>query len=103
VARRRGASWRQYHPPTHLNYPTRESFRRLFAKRNLQIVHHQSFGYYRPLAEYVRAVLPRQHHRHLPVSGALWMLPVYLNLFDIQVVVGSAARPATSAREPALT
>jgi predicted TPR repeat methyltransferase len=51
VARLRGARWRQFHPPTHLCYPTRRSLRLYFERRGFEVVHHGSFGYYRPLAE----------------------------------------------------
>ena len=50
-------------------------------------MHHRSFGYYRPLAEYLRAVTPSSLKSRLPNSGILWMAPLYLNLYDIQLVI----------------
>jgi len=56
VARFRGTRWRQFHPPTHLHYPTRESFRVVGVRASR--------------------------------SPPPWMTtPVYLDLFDIQLVI----------------
>lgn len=84
VPRLRGAAWRQFHPPTHLAYPTRKSFQRYFPSVSFNQVSIDSFGYYRPLADYISAFLPA----HL-MAKATWTfrLPLYLNLYDIQLVV----------------
>ncbi len=86
VARLRGHRWRQFHPPTHLNYPTRRSLRSFLQDRSFRVRSQQSFGYHRPLLEYVGALglQPRE-------AGASqrWLThPVYLNLFDTQLVIG---------------
>jgi hypothetical protein len=90
VARLRGKHWRQFHPPTHLHYPTRQSLVDYFYDRQFRIRYHRSFGYSRPLLEYVRTL-------GLPAAARPGILttPVYLNLFDIQMVV--ASRPSTPA------
>ena len=83
VARWRGERWRQFHPPTHLCYPTRESLRRFCAARSLEVVQQRAFGYHRPLLEYAQAAgvaLPRS-----PASLRAW--PLYLNLWDTQLVI----------------
>jgi SAM-dependent methyltransferase len=89
VARLRGTRWRQFHPPTHLCYPTRRSLRLYLERLGFAIVHHGSFGYYRPLAEYLRVVGVRAS-----ASPPAWMtLPVFLDLFDIQIVIARRAAP----------
>jgi hypothetical protein len=89
VARLRGRRWRQFHPPTHLQYPTRASFRGLFAGRGLRIVSQRSFGYYRPALEYLAAVgvRPGTRRRLAKLLGT----PVYLNLWDTQLVIARRA------------
>ncbi|WP_158305930.1 class I SAM-dependent methyltransferase [Anaeromyxobacter sp. Fw109-5] len=88
VAKIRGTRWRQFHPPTHLNYPTRRSLEHYLASRGFTVRHHASFGYYRPLLEYARALGmdPRQRADgwNLP-----WTFPLYLNLWDIQLVIAT--------------
>jgi Methyltransferase domain len=93
VARVRGRRWRQFHPPTHLHYPTRQSLVDYFGDRGFRIRYHRSFGYSRPLLEYVRAL-------GLPAAARPGILatPLYLNLFDIQMIIAmrpSAPRGAT--------
>jgi hypothetical protein len=84
VARLRRARWRQFHPPTHLHYPTRSSFRRFFAQRGMQTAVHCSFGYHRPALEYLSALGAAKLLAAVP---ALRAFPVYLNLWDTQLIV----------------
>lgn len=85
VARVRGPRWRQFHPPTHLRYPTRASLQRFFANRAMQVFTHRPFGYYRPALEYLRALGMRFPERE---RDAWYLrLPVYLNLMDTQFVL----------------
>ena len=85
VARLRKTAWRQFHPPTHLHYPTRRGLAQYLTSRGFSVRHHGSVGYFRPLRAYLRALkLDR-----LPLVGPAHAMPVYLNLFDIQVVVAS--------------
>jgi hypothetical protein len=84
VARVRGARWRQFHPPTHLCYPTRASLRQFVEGLGFTVVHHASFGYYRPLAEYLRALRLRVP----PAPADAWsMTPLFLDLHDTQLVI----------------
>jgi 2-polyprenyl-3-methyl-5-hydroxy-6-metoxy-1,4-benzoquinol methylase len=89
VPQMRGPKWRQYHPPTHLNYPTRKSFQRYFQSRGFTISYLASFGSYRPLAEYLKVV-------RLPLTSQLPKtvreLPIYLNTFDTQLVIASRSK-----------
>lgn len=84
VAKIRGKNWRQIHPPTHLHYPTRESFQKFFDSVGCSIVYHKSFGYYRCLEQYLTPFgLDTAKNSNVP-----WLkLPIYLNLFDTQLVI----------------
>lgn len=88
VPKLRRKKWRQLHPPTHLNYPTRRSFDIYFRDLGFQIVANQAFGYHRPLADYLSLFFKTETLNSIP---RLFKIPVYLNLFDIQMVV---ARPS---------
>jgi hypothetical protein len=85
VARVRRDRWRQFHPPTHLNFPTRRSLASYFGRRGFDVRLHRAFGHYRPLREYARAVGVR------PGPARLWNVPVYLNLFDTQLFIARRA------------
>ncbi|MES2527611.1 MAG: class I SAM-dependent methyltransferase [Bdellovibrionota bacterium] len=85
VAKKRQVKWRQFHPPTHINYPTRKSFEFLFASLDYKIVERHYFGYYRPLAEYLVAILGKKSW--ILNSHILFRIPLFLNLFDTQLVV----------------
>jgi hypothetical protein len=87
VPRLRGKKWRQFHPPTHLNYPTRKSFELYFQGLGFKVVANEGFGYYRPLADYLSIALKTETLNSFPW---LFKIPFYLNLFDIQMVL---ARP----------
>ena len=84
VPKIRGKHWRQYHPPTHLSYPTRESFRRYFADRGFRIARHSTFGSYRPLSEYLSTI-------GISLKGTflegIESIPFHLNTFDDQLVI----------------
>jgi hypothetical protein len=86
VPRLRKRAWRQFHPPSHLHYPTRRSFEIYFRSRGFEIIEQSSFGMYRPLADYLFALFKPLRKF---VSGNSWLyrIPLYLNLFDIQMVI----------------
>jgi hypothetical protein len=88
VARWRGPRWRQFHPPTHLHYPTREGIRHYFESRGFSIAVHHSFGYYRPLLAYFQAVGIKLGRRF----GKLREIPLYLDLWDIQMLIAKRGR-----------
>jgi len=83
IARMRRTRWRQFHPPTHLNYPTRRSLRAYFDTRGFAVRYHRTFGYYRPLFEYLSPLGIRLSHR----KAALLSQPIYLNLYDTQMLI----------------
>ncbi len=94
VARWRGPRWRQFHPPTHLHYPTREGIRHYFESRDFSIAVHHSFGYYRPLMAYVKALGVNLGKRF----GKLRELPIYLDLWDIQMLIAKRGNSRGRAR-----
>lgn len=89
-ARARKAKWRLFHPPTHISYPTEKSFRIFFEKFNFRLGYQCSFGYSRPLMEYLVALLPFLRKR-LTAFAVFYKIPLYLNLFDIQMVIAMRA------------
>jgi hypothetical protein len=89
VARFRRDRWRQFHPPTHLHFPTRRSFEVLFGRLGMRVRLHRAFGYYRPLREYLRVLGIR------PRATARWAdLPIYFNLFDTQLIIAQRSSHA---------
>jgi|GEM_PF-3319434 len=89
VPRIKGKRWRQFHPPTHMNYPTRTSFKTFFESIGFSVKILQGFGYYRPLADYLSVFLGRKTVSLFPF---LFEIPLYLNLYDIQIVVAERKR-----------
>lgn len=86
VPRWRKTKWRQFHPPSHLNYPTRRSFELYFSSRGMRVLRHQSFGMHRPLADYLMT-LAKPFGGTIAPGSRLYKIPVYANLFDIQLVI----------------
>ena len=84
IPRMRGKRWRQFHPPTHLNYPTKRSFDIFFKSMGFTVVSNTPFGYYRPLADYLSTFIPPSLLNKLP---ALFRIPLLINLRDIQLVI----------------
>lgn len=81
----RKGKWRQFHPPSHLNYPTKKSFA-LFSKRTgLKHVYEGSFGYTRPLADYLG--LTKELKKYFSQTKIFFKIPLYLNLHDIQLQI----------------
>lgn len=86
VPRLNGKKWRQFHPPTHLNYPTKKSFAVFFHSLGFEVSVNKPVGYYRPLADYLSVFLPSEWLNSMP---KLFKVPLYLNLFDIQLVIAT--------------
>lgn len=86
VPKLRTVSWRQYHPPSHLNYPTRKSLTIFFKNHSLLVGEQFSFGYFRPLADYISALIGKKNtcKRCLKWTN---VIPLYLNMYDIQIIV----------------
>jgi SAM-dependent methyltransferase len=91
IPRLRKTRWRQFHPPSHVNYPTRKAFQLYFESRGYEVIYQRSFGMYRPMLEYLGALLKfwRKRIAQLP-SFFHW--PIYLNLYDTQLVVARKKR-----------
>lgn len=91
IARWRGAKWRQIHPPTHLQYFSRETLRRLLEKNNFRIRYMGTEGVYRSVDSMAYIILclkqnRRRFYSFLRASKLLdWHL--YLNLGDIMLVI----------------
>lgn len=81
--------WRQFHPPTHLNYPTKKSFDLFFKKCGFRIQRSRSFGYFRPVADYLSVLIGRKNVANFPF---LFKIPFYLNLYDIQMVIAERSK-----------
>jgi hypothetical protein len=84
IPRYKKQRWRQFHPPTHLNYPTRKSFEIFFQNTGFSIKSSKSFGYFRPLADYLSVFFDR---KKLSTFDILFKIPIYLDLYDIQMVI----------------
>ena len=92
LPRVRGTRWRQFHPPTHLIYPTRKTFAFLARDQRWDVLAHESFGYYRALRQYLAVAAKVLPERFRPAFRRILMKPVwgrgfYLNLFDIDLVM----------------
>lgn len=85
LARWKGPKWHQYHPPTHLNYPTRAALRYFLEDRGFEVRHHGFIGSYRPLVEYTRALGVKTD---FVSSRRIMSTPIYFNTYDAQFIVG---------------
>jgi SAM-dependent methyltransferase len=90
LPRLRGKNWRQFHPPTHLNYPTKTSFEIYSKNLGFDLVNSSAFGYFRPLADYLSVFLSA---KALNRANFLFKIPLYLNLGDILLVVAKRTKP----------
>jgi len=91
VASFRGRRWRQIHPPTHLQYFSKKTLRRLLEKNRLEVVYAGSDGQFRSCDSMAYGTLMVKNHypnvyRVLRSTGLL-TFPLYLNLFDIMFVI----------------
>ncbi len=97
VARFRKARWRQIHPPTHLFYFSRKTLARAVERAGLRVQSVSSVGYWRSLRSMLYGIFALGEkrtgwvYRALTAGGRL-DLPVYLNLYDIFLMI--AVKPA---------
>lgn len=68
-ARLRGDKWRQFHPPSHLNYPSRMALRRFVSGVGFDVKSQFAFGSERSLAEYASAIVGRKN----VLTNTRWM------------------------------
>jgi hypothetical protein len=81
----RQENWRQFHPPTHINYPSKRSLRYYFEEKQFKLRRHFYFGYFRPLAEYLAVIFGR--NALIKNSRLLFAIPIYINLYDTQMLI----------------
>ncbi|MBN20221.1 MAG: hypothetical protein CL678_02950 [Bdellovibrionaceae bacterium] len=86
IPKRKKKKWRQFHPPSHLNYPSRRSFVLFFKKYDYEVIFQKAYGMYRPLSEYLFALCPILRS-WLCRFKILYKIPIYMNLYDIQMVI----------------
>lgn len=103
LARRQGPRWRQIHPPTHLWYFSPATLRRMLARYGFEVVWSRHVGMARSVGQIVYSLTSlgksRQSWPHrLCVASGLARLPVWLNTFDLMMVV---ARRQSAAAVPA--
>jgi hypothetical protein len=84
TAKTRQEKWRQFHPPSHIHYPSKRSLYQFFKLRQFSIIEQFYIGYYRPLAEYLYAIFPKI--QLFKRSKLLFRIPLYINLYDIQCI-----------------
>jgi 2-polyprenyl-3-methyl-5-hydroxy-6-metoxy-1,4-benzoquinol methylase len=91
TAQTRKADWRQFHPPSHINYPTRKSFQQFFQNNSGEVLFQESFGMYRPLGEYLGAVGLKKLMLKLMPKMTIFSTPIFLDLKDIQFIIAKVA------------
>ena len=88
VARARREKWRQIHPPSHVFYFSRDTLSRAMEAAGLEVVESPHVGYSRNYQSMVHGVFGNAGVlRGLLTLGGSLDFPVYLNLFDIVMVV----------------
>lgn len=112
LARLRGERWRQIHPPTHLYYFSTATLSRAVAGAGLEVCHRSHVGYWRSARAMLYGVLMLGRRRFprlyaLASLGGRLDFPVYLNLYDILLLIarkpthGTASPLAGEAGDPA--
>jgi hypothetical protein len=89
VGNSRCERWRQFYPPTHLNYPTRDSLALFIHAAGGETLLHTTFGYPRPLEDCLGPFIGRKLLRRVNCG---YRIPTRLNLYDIQFVIGRMVR-----------
>lgn len=113
VARIQGKNWRLYEPPFHLHYFSRRTLTDLFGRCGFEVAGCRSVGYHRSLD----MILERLFYHQKPPAmqsvyrAAKWLKiagrsSVYLNLYDIILMIGRKFEPALHAddrRKPSIS
>jgi SAM-dependent methyltransferase len=92
LARRQGERWRQIHPPTHLWYFSLATMRRTLVRFGFEVVWSRPIGLFRSLGQIVYSLTslgkPQPTWSHRVCMGlGLGRLPIWLNTFDLMMVV----------------
>ena len=93
LARRQGPKWRLICPPTHLQYFSATTIRRLLADEGFEVLRILYPGYWRSVKQILHGlfVFGRRGRSRLVHRVLSWLLPpnlgIYLNTFDIMCVV----------------
>ena len=99
LPRRQGSKWRLIHPPTHLQYFSKETMTRMLEDKGFEVGTVSHPGYWRSIKQILHGlfVFGRQHSPSATYNVLSKVLPdrlnVYINTFDIMFVV---ARKRTS-------
>jgi hypothetical protein len=93
MARVRGRRWRLYDPPFHIHYFSRQGIRELLGAHGLQVERDRSVGFSRSVNTMLHRVCSYKKPKaaqavyHAAKQLGLTRYSVYLNLFDIMLVV----------------
>lgn len=103
LARLRGERWRQIHPPTHLYYFTADTLSRAVAGAGLEVCRRSHVGYWRSAKAMLYGVLMLGRRRFprlyaLATLGGRLDFPIYLNLYDILLLI--ARKPTLETASP---
>jgi SAM-dependent methyltransferase len=93
TAKLRGGRWRLIHPPTHLYYFDRRTISRLLKRVGIEVIHFEHCGFYRSLSQILYSILLLGRRRPWQGRAEHWLkslsnLSVYINLYDIMMVIG---------------
>ncbi len=90
LAKIRGDKWRMIHPPTHLYYFSKKTITKLLENNGFEVVSISHPGIYRSLKQIIYSLfflknkkIPKIFEKILNKLG----LPIYINTFDIMMVV----------------
>ncbi len=104
LARMRGRRWRMIHPPTHLQYFSRETMRRFLVRQGLEVVEIKSVAVYRTLHSVLAglSVLGKGWSRSIAArlgktipARTQQRLGAWVNLGDIMGVAARKSSPAS--------
>ena len=93
LPRHQGPRWRLIHPPTHLQYFSRDTMTRMLGSKGFDVVQVIYPGYWRSVQQILHGIFVLgKHKKHsIPQRLLSWLLPlktgVYLNTFDIMMVI----------------
>ncbi len=87
LARWRGESWRQIHPPTHLFYFTRATLRRAVEQAGLEVFEERSVAHTRDIFSMLHGLALRWRLPWPAAAPAGLSLPITLDLGDILLLV----------------